>query len=422
MAKKKVAKPKHVVTKRQLSRWQRQKRRQRLIRGLGISIIIAVVGLVLAGIYYQWYLPEYKPLRQTVIEVNDTKFDMKYYIDALNYQLGDYYYLAQYYLDPVIEGIQQSELIRQEALELGISISNKEVDEELRNRDLPINQAVRDMVRAQLLVTKLGEEYFELQVTLSAEQRYIMAMFLESEDQATDVRARLEAGEDFGQIAGELSLESLTREENGDLGWRPEGVLDGLLDTSILDAYIFSSQIRVLSQPIYDGDKTKNLGYWLIEVLERDEETGEAYVQAMLLSGEEEAQGIIARLEAGEDFVQLAEEFSQWGIEGSKADIGWIAEGDMTQAFEEFLFNPETEVNIISEPIRDETTTTQGGYWLFEVLDNDIREISDENRDLLVADALDDWLLSLWDDPENTVVSYLDEEMKAFVINRVSGG
>ncbi len=422
MAKKKVAKPKHVVTKRQLSRWQRQKRRQRLIRGLGISIIIAVVGLVSAGIYYQWYLPEYKPLRQTVIEVNDTKFDMEYYIDALNYQLGDYYYLAQYYLDLVIEGIQQNELIRQEALELGISISDDEVDEALGGSGLSVNQAVRDMVRAQLLVTKLGEEYFEPQVPLSAEQRYIMAMFLESEEQAVDVRTRLEAGEDFAQIAGELSLESLTQEENGDLGWRPEGVLDDVLGTSVLDSYLFNCQVGVLSQPIYDGDKTKNLGYWLIEVLERDEEAGEALVQAMLLSSEEEAKGIIARLEAGEDFVELAEEFSQYGTEGSKADIGWIAEGDMTQAFEEFVFDPETEVNIISEPIYDETPTTRGGYWLFEVLDDDIREISEENRDLLVADALDDWLLSLWDDPENTIVSYLDEEMRAFVINKVSGG
>lgn len=422
MARKKLEKPRHEFTRRQLSRQRQRKRRQRIIVGLGLSVIIAVTGLAGAGVYYQWYLPEYKPLKQTVIEVNGTEFNMEYYIDALKFQLGEYYYYVEYYLDYVLENIEQYELIKQGAEELDITVSNDEVKEALDSYGYDDTQAVRDIVRAQLLVTKLKEEYFGTQVPLSAEQRHIMAMLLESEEQAIKVGARLEAGEDFAELAGELSLDSLTKEENGDIGWRPKGVLDGLLDTSVLDDYVFSSQVGVLSQPIYDEEKTKSVGYWLIEVLEKNEETGEAHVQAMLLSSEEEAQNVLTRLEAGEDFVELAEEFSQWGAEGSKADIGWIAEGDMAQAFEEFVFDPETEINVISEPISDEEVTTNGGYWLFKVLDSGTRDISDENRDLLVDKALNDWLESLWDDPENTVVSYLDEDMKAFVINKVSGG
>ena len=52
-----------------------------------------------------------------------------------------------------------------------------------------------------------------------------MAMFLESEAQANEVIARIEAGEDFGELAAELSLDDVTKEAEGDLGWCPLGVL-----------------------------------------------------------------------------------------------------------------------------------------------------------------------------------------------------
>jgi hypothetical protein len=502
---------------------------------------MAVVGLVSFGVYYQWYLPDYKPLKQTVVEVNDTKFTMEYYIDAINFQLGEYYYYVEYYLDYVLEVIEEYELVKQEAEELGFTVSDDEVKETLDSYGYDDTQAARDAIRASLLLTKLEEEYFELEVPLSAEHRYIMAMFLESEEQATDVIARLEAGEDFSQIAGELSLESTTKENSGDLGWKPEGVLDELIDTSMLESYIFESQIGVLSQPIYDEEMTKEVGYWLIKVLEREEaeaiedevigssdgsagqtytltttpvvseeiwvnelsalsedemqelvdngeleveqiydenenttefwikwqavddlsgsssydrhykidrNTGvinfgdgingaippegadnikadyvaeEANVQAMLLSSEEEAQKVTARIEAGEDFAELAEEFSQYGTEGSKADIGWIAGGDITQDFEDYVFASGTELNVVSGIIRDGGVTTTGGYWLFEVTGSAIMDISDDDRESLVNDAMNEWLASLWDDPENTIVSYLDDEMKDFAINKVLG-
>ena len=422
MAKKKIEKPKRVVTKRQLSRWQRHKRRQRLIRGLGISVIIAVVGLVSAGIYYQWYLPEVKPLRDIVTEVNSTKFNMDYYIKALKYQAGDQYIqYVQYFLDPVLENIQKNELIRQKALALGISVSDSEVDEALGGSELSVNQAVRDMVRAQLLVTKLGEEYFEPQVPLSAEQRYIMAMFLEGENQAVDVRARLEAGEDFGGIASELSLDSLTKENSGDLGWLPDGVISKIIGTSVLDSLITEAKIGVLSEGIYDEALQKSVGYWLIKVIAKDTETGTATVQAMLLGSEEEAEEVLAQLDAGGDFATLAEEYSQTWSSTTGCEVD-VTTGSATTVFEGYALDPDVEIGVVSSILRDEEETTTGGYWLFEVTDRDTLDISDANRKILLDNKLNDWLESLWDDPENTVVSYLDEEMRAFAINRVSGG
>jgi parvulin-like peptidyl-prolyl isomerase len=178
-----------------------------------------------------------------------------------------------------------------------------------------------------------------------------------------------------------------------------------------------------MSQPVYDEEKFKSLGYWLIEVLEKNQDTGEVRVQAILLGNQKEAQGIAARLAVGADFAQLAEEVSQLSTpEGSKADLGWLSPGSMGEAFEEFVFDPETALNTISEPIRDEATGTTGGYWLFKVLDSEQRDLSEEDSNSLASQALSDWRSSLLTDSENTVTSYLNDEMKEFATSKVLEG
>jgi len=423
LAKKNVEKPRREPTKRQLSRWQQQKRRQRFILGFGIAIIVAVLGVIGGGVYTQWYIGEYKPLHETVIEVNDTQFDMDYYIKMLGY----YYYAEQVppqqlpsFADEAVKIIEQNELMRQEAMKLGISVSDEEVDEEFRSHDLPLSKDYRDVVRTQMLAERLFDEYFDEQVPTYAEQRYILAMFLESESQANEVRDRLEAGEDFTQLAGELSLDDTSKEREGDFGWRPEGILPLLLENSIVDEYAFTTEVEALSQPIYDETKIKVVGYWLIKVLERDKEAGGANVKIMLLGSEQEANEVRARLEAGEDFATLAGELSLHGT--SKADGGdfGVSEGMMSEAFEEFVFN--AELDVLSQPIRDDTESTLGGYWLVEVTDiDDNRQIADEDRGLLKGEALNEWVAGLLDNPDNKVESYLDEGKKLFAISHVLG-
>jgi parvulin-like peptidyl-prolyl isomerase len=248
-----------------------------------------------------------------------------------------------------------------------------------------------------------------------------MAMFLETEVQAISVRTRLEAGEDLGELAGELSLESISQSNHGDLGWRPKGVLPELLGTSVLDDYAFNAQVGVLSQPIYDEASSKNVGYWLLKVSEREEDSDLAHVQGILLGSEIEAKDTRARLAAGEDFTVLARALSQH--ETSKAndgDIGWSTPDDtMSEAFEDFAFDYKVELETISEPIRDETVTTTGGFWLLKLLEKDAnRKIEDDNRNILKTTALNEWVDSVLENPENKIERYLDEEKKLYAISQ----
>jgi len=426
LAKKKVERPRREVTRRQRSRLQQQKRRQRIVFGLAVLIVVAVLSVVGVGVYKGWYVSDYKPLHETVIEVNDTKFDMDYYTKMLKYYTQDMSpeYIA-FMADYVVEAIQRNELVRQEATALGITVSDDEVDELMNSLDPPLDEDYRDIAVAQLLLEKMRDEYFDQQIPQSAEQRYIMAMFLESEAQVNEVAARLDAGEDFTELAAELSLDDVTKEAEGDLGWRPLGVLPLIVESAILEDSAFNAEVGVLSPPIYEETKTKMVGYWLIEVIEVDDsaEPAEAKLRAMLLGSEQEAVDIRARLEAGEDFAELATEFSLHPT--SSADGGEITvfPGGTTDAFDDYVFDPDVEWGVLSPVIKDEKITLEGGYWLIEVTEvDDNRQIDDENRNMLKSDALGQWVEGLRDDPENTLVSYLDEEKKEWAILYVIGG
>jgi len=419
LAKKKSEKPHREITKHQLSRWQRQEKRRHIIFGVGVFIIVAVLSIIGVG----WYVNQYQPMQQTVLRVNDVEFRFGDFVNMLkSYGAGETATSMYEMTDEVINIIERNELVRQGAMELGISVSDGEVNQELKSFDPPLSKDFKDLVRTEMIIKKLLGEHFEQLVPVSAEQRHILAMLLESESQANEVRDRLEGGEDFADLAGELSLEQLSKTQSGDLGWRPQGALTTLLNTSIPDDYAFNSEVRVLSQPIYDETVRKGVGYWLIEVLDRDQEMETAFVKVILLGTEIEAQEVKARLDGGEDFAVLAEEFSlDYFSSGSGGEVGWVDRVNMTTATEEYVFNSELET--VSEPIRDEAVRTAGGYWLLKVVEiDDNREISEENRDVLKVRALDEWVSALLDDPDNDIENYLDDEMKWLAVSKATEG
>ena len=417
--KKKAMKPHREPTRRQLAHWQKQKKRQRIILITGITIIAAAVIIVASG----WYIGEYRPMNETVIRVNDTEFKMKYYVDTLELAgVGQSPEYAQYLADRAIQNIEQNELTRQGALKLGISISDDEVKEEIKKSEVANNAVNRDLFRTDLLTEKLRDEYFDKQVPEKTPQRHVMAMLLESESQSAEVRERLEGGESFTELAGELSLDYFSQAKEGDFGWHPDSIFREIFTTNTTLDYVLSAKVGELSQPVYDEKTAKTVGYWLLKVADRDEEAEEAHVYAMLLGSEDEAKDVRARLEAGESFSTLAAELSQFGnAEEDEGDMGMVLQGEMPAAADEYVFNDEIELGTLSEPIRDDTMSTQGGYWLISVPgESDERTIDTEDRRFLVSRLLDEWVTSLWDDPDNDIDhSYLDEAKMTWAIERL---
>ncbi|MDD5591406.1 MAG: peptidylprolyl isomerase, partial [Dehalococcoidales bacterium] len=305
-----------------------------------------------------------------------------------------------------------------------IVVSDSEVSAELKMNDPPLGNEYRNLVRGDMLRSKFLDEYFEKEVPQFAEQRQIMAMFLESEGRAAMVRKMLEAGEDFAELAGEFSLDSLNLTEDDQAGWYPAEILSEGLGLGVVEDYVFAAGVG-LSGPVYDDTGTKDFGYWLVKLVEKDEdEQGELFnVQVMLLGSEEEAREVIDRLEpgAGGDFAEIAGELSQDAVSKEDGgDLGWLDPEEIPAPFADFVL--AAEPGVLSEPIKDDTVVTKGGYWLIDVLDiEDGRQISESDREFLKGMALDEWISSLWDDPANVVESYLDDEKMTWAIDRAVG-
>jgi len=90
---------------------------------------VVVLGVTVGG----WYITQYQPLHETVITVNDTKFDMNYYIKLLKYYGQGQAEYIEFMASEVTRAIEQSELIKQGAMKLDITVSDEEVDEKLES-------------------------------------------------------------------------------------------------------------------------------------------------------------------------------------------------------------------------------------------------------------------------------------------------
>ncbi len=419
MAKKKELHVAHPPTRRQLTHWQKQALRQRIIGVTGLVTIFSVIVVLVSGWYFKQYVPIDKPMGETVVEVNGHKFSMAYYVEALKYFAGGQTSYYSYITDIVEQNIEQIEIMKEACVKLGITVSDDEVNQKIKDNSLSVSQAVKDIVRGQLLKDKLLTDYFGSQVPASAEQRDVLAMFVESQSQLDDIKARVNIGVDFGQLATDNSLESTTTGNKGAMGYRPKGVFDYLLNTTGLDDAIFAQQVGNWGE-LQDNAKTKQVGYWLVKVTERKDDNSQVHVSSMLLSSEQEAVGIKVKLDAGEDFTTLAQQYSQNWSDTSKDDLGWITP-DSTAVYKAFAFDTATTIGTISSFIKDTSQNTKGGYWLFKINDSAVKDISAEDKTTIINQAFNNWLTALQaDTTNNKIINSLDEAKKAFAVNQAT--
>ncbi len=407
MAKKqKENKPKQVPTKRQLSKWQRQARMR--------HIIIIAVAIFLAGILgyvgYGYYNSEIKPFHEIVIEVNDTSFNMDCYVKTFDAYTKGMEPSRLYYMPDIITNqIVQDELIRQGANSLGIEVTDKEIDKEIEENELPKDRIYCDIVAVGLLGEKL-QEYFDSELPDTMEQAHVQVMLVESQEMADVVMAKIESSGNFTALVDEFSCNP---QIEGDLGWLPRE----LMPESLIGEVAFSLEPGETSK-IYDESATKNIGYWLIEITDKNEDGG-IKARAILLGNEQEALEIKSKLDKDEDFAVLAKEYSQHGSKDDGGELGWLKQGDMnSEAFDEIAFN--LSLNRVSEPVKDEAVQTKGGCWITKVLQKGEHKLSEEIKERLTSNNFTQWLQEQREN--STINNYLDEEKRAWAVDRVLKG
>jgi parvulin-like peptidyl-prolyl isomerase len=408
---------KPLPTKRQLSRHRRQQRIQHIIYITGavfLALLIAFVG-------YGYWDVQVKPFRQPVAKINGTTYDMGYYVKMLElYSKGQDATQTATIADNLIKIMQYNEAVVRSAPEVGISVSNDEINSTLKTLTLPNEKVYRDAIGSTILANKLAQNYFDKEVPTSTEQVEVQALFVESTDVADKLAARVAAGDNFTALAEEYSLEPITKDNGGNLGWLPKGFTDillGNLGNSALKDLPFTLEPGQLSQPTFDGMVRKSIGYWVVLVTEKDPAKG-SHVRAILTGSRHDAEAIRAKIIAGEDFASLVKTYSQdYTSASDNGDMGWTGEGTITNRLVRGMAEP-LEIGAVSQPAADSSVQTLGGFWLVRVLNKDEnRVLDDSTRQTLRTGLFEKWMTEKMKD--DSVETLLTEDQKAWAINLV---
>ncbi|MCK9357339.1 MAG: peptidylprolyl isomerase [Dehalococcoidia bacterium] len=386
------------------SRIERQAKIQRLLvigSAVFLGAILLVVGIGL-------YVDRVAPSNDVVLEVNGRQFTLGYYANALEaYSKGLTDIQLATITDSLATQIAREEVVRQGAAAEGIVPSSADIKAQLESQNVPSNNATRDMVAASLASAAMKAP-FQAELPATMEQVKFEIMLVESRPLAAEVEAAVARGEPLAGLAEKYSVNTAIP------------VTQDYVPADLLLNADVANMCRTLppgqSAIVLDEDTVKSVGYWLIEVVDRDDD-GSILPRVMLLGTMDAAVAARARL-ATEDFGVVAAEVSQYTTSDESAEIGWLAPADVVSAaFNQAAF--ALELNTVSEPIRDIEAQTTGGYWFVRLLDRSVQTVSVTSAGSLAAQDVNEWYTAL---AEVAVIeTSLSADQKTWAIERVTG-
>jgi parvulin-like peptidyl-prolyl isomerase len=140
----------------------------------------------------------------------------------------------------------------------------------------------------------------------------------------------------------------------------------------------------------------------------------QVHVRRLIVATQEEATAALAQIRSGEATLEeLAREKSLDLLSKSAGgDLGWLPRGIESPQFDEAAFR--LAVGELSEPV-----VTPLGWEIIQVLEKAQRPLSEEHLDRLKTRAMDDWLRQARDDPG--VRRELTPERRAWVMRQAEG-
>jgi hypothetical protein len=284
LVKKRRQKPLPIPPRPRRRPWSREFRLQvAVITAFGL--LLAIIGGVIGYAFFQDYYEEHVQLPHSkAIQVGETTLNLDYFARRLKFLLTSIGFTdasqAQAAIAAGTSMLEREELLRQRApADLGVSVSPEEVELEISDR-LGLAQSdpeafakayepelkksglsdkeYRQMIEADLLSGKV-QEVFSLSVPQTMEQVRMRQIQVGTEDEALSVVKRLDGGEDFGDLARELSLDSATKDKGGERDWVARDELDLSYAGKVL-----ALEVGTHSQPIPGPG-----GYFIFEVEEK---------------------------------------------------------------------------------------------------------------------------------------------------------
>ncbi|MBN1153044.1 MAG: peptidylprolyl isomerase [Dehalococcoidia bacterium] len=391
------------LSKHAESKIERQTRIQRIITIAGAAFLGVVLLVVSIGLY----MDRVAPRNEAVLRVNYRTFDLGYYLETLKlYSQGMEESQVASIADSVLSQMVRGEIIRQAAPSEGVVITEQEVEDEIERAGVDDSRVMRDMAEASLASVALTER-FQAEVPAEMEQVRFEIMLAESRSVATEVQNALGPGVSLTTLTSQYSASPDVPVVND---WVPYEVLSNK-DVAAALQTLQPNQSAV----VHDATVAKNIGYWLIEIIDRDD-TGAIKPRAMLCTSLEDALRAKERL-ATEDFAEVAKQYSQIYAMTENAEFDWVTPEDIvTVAFNEVAF--DLELNVVSDPIKETEIQTTGGYWVVRLLERDTRAPYDNVAAAMASSAFDVWYQEV--SATAVVEQLLTTEQKAWALERLS--
>jgi peptidyl-prolyl cis-trans isomerase SurA len=208
---------------------------------------------------------------------------------------------------------------------------------------------------------------------------------LKAYQKITDIKKRIESGEDFAQVAQQFSEDPSVKENNGDLGY-----FSAFRMVYSFENAAFSTAVGKVSKPF----RTR-FGYHIVKVVDKRENRGEVTVAHIMIlkptsvsdkpspNTEDKAkvtiEDIYKKIQQGESFESLAQQFSE---DKSSAPNGGVLQrfgsGQLSsEAFENVAFSLENK-NDISTPFQ-----SQFGWHIVKLIEkHTLRTLADMKSEL----------------------------------------
>ena len=196
-------------------------------------------------------------------------------LDQLNSMVTQFGDQSDYSRTLALQTLIEQALIRQAAAAQNVSITDADLDVELQayiqraggteawgawlTSNGYTEAAFRDLLRDQLITERMRDQ-LTADWNAAVPQVHARHILLATEQEALDVLARLQSGDDFAALAAVFSRDVTTRTNGGDLGWF---AYDELLEPALADQ-AFALQPGEIVGPVQTG-----LGFHILQSLER---------------------------------------------------------------------------------------------------------------------------------------------------------
>ena len=308
-------------------------------------------------------IPPADEMREQVIE--------RLIIEELQLQLGDLYgiRISDGELNQTFNTIAANNKLSLEEFIVTIQEAGQSYEslrEKIRN-DMIIQRVQRGRVGNEINITEQESESFMKTDPAVAQIRpelSVRQILVKTENKAQSVLARLDANESFEAIAKEISLAG-NASSGGLMPWRKIADMPKVFGEALEEEVV-----GTVTSPISTGS-----GFHILKIEEKrgpfvkyEDQWNVRHILLMptairdLAATLNEIEDIRNRIMTGEDFGELAKEFSE--DEGSAlngGDLDWFTKGTMVTQFEDMMLSSEN--NIVSEVFQ-----TDYGYHFLEVL------------------------------------------------------